>query len=157
MDERTDSLVDECKRQEESCLYTSTALFEWVKFLRVWKIFFVVAPIVLAALATALPVETSRGFGWLAGACTVLAGIATAVYKALDLDVSVEAGESVQGSPGPIPPGMARRRARRSRRIQDGVRHSHGPNGLTAFIKPSAPGTVLQKGSTQDTVWRLHL
>ncbi len=28
----------ECERQEESCLYTSTALFEWLKDLRVWRL-----------------------------------------------------------------------------------------------------------------------
>ena len=90
MDARTESLVDECKRQEESCLYTSTALFEWLKFLRCWKIFFVVAPIVLAALATALPAEADTGPGRFAAACTILAGMATAIYKALDLDISLD-------------------------------------------------------------------
>lgn len=90
MDERTQSLIEECKRQEESCLYTSTALFEWLKSLRAWKTFFVVAPIVLAAVATGLPADVRPGLEWLIGACTLLAGIATAVYKALDLDVSLD-------------------------------------------------------------------
>ena len=90
MEARTESLVDECKRQEESCLHTSTALFEWLKFLRCWKIFFVVSPIVLAVMAKALPAEADTGPGWFAAACTVLAGMATAIYKALDLDVSLD-------------------------------------------------------------------
>jgi hypothetical protein len=90
MDDPSAQLIDECRRQEESCLYTSTALFEWVKVLRRWKIFFVVAPIVLAGLATGLPTDLRPGLGWLIGTCTLLAGIATAVYKALDLDVSLE-------------------------------------------------------------------
>ena len=90
MDTLTESLVEECKRQEESCLYTSTALFEWLKFLRCWKIFFVVFPIVLAALATALPTATGTWRSGLAVACTALAGLAMAIYKALDLDVNLE-------------------------------------------------------------------
>ena len=90
MDARTDGLVDECKRQEESCLYTSTALFEWLKSLRRWKIFFVVFPIVLAGVATGLSAETDVALGRFAAACTMLAGMATAVYKALDLDVSLD-------------------------------------------------------------------
>ena len=45
MDDRTLNLIDECKRQEESCLYTSTTLFEWLKCMRVLKVIFVVAPI----------------------------------------------------------------------------------------------------------------
>ena len=89
IDTRTQNLIDECKRQEESCLYTSTALFEWLKHLRCWKLFFVVAPIVLAAVAAALP-NLSSGLGWLAAICALIAGIATAVYKALHLDVSLD-------------------------------------------------------------------
>ena len=90
MDEPAGSLIDECRRQEESCLYTSTALFEWVKILRRWKVFFVVAPIVLAGVATGLSAELRPGLGWFTATCTLLAGIATAVYKALDLDVSLD-------------------------------------------------------------------
>jgi hypothetical protein len=88
-DPRTDNLIDECKRQEESCLYTSTALFELLKHLRYWKVFFIVAPIIFAALATALP-NIFSGTGWIAAICVMLAGIATAVYKALRLDVSLD-------------------------------------------------------------------
>ena len=60
-DDRTRNVIDESKRQEESCLYTSTSLFEWLKYLRVWKTSFVVAPIVLGGLATGpwLPIVTS--------------------------------------------------------------------------------------------------
>ena len=67
------SLIDECKRQEESCLYTSTALFEWVKHLRRWKLFFVVAPIVLAGIATGLPASQQPRLEWLIAGCTLLA------------------------------------------------------------------------------------
>lgn len=91
MDARAEAIVAECKRQEESCLYTSTALFEWLKFLRYWKAIFVVSPIVLVGVATVLPTDAD---GWLRDAvvaiCTVLAGMATAIYKALDLDVSLD-------------------------------------------------------------------
>ena len=90
MDERTKSLIDECRRQEESCLYTSTALFEWAKHLRFWKIVFVVVPIVLAGAATGIQPGLSSWTGPLVTICTVFAGIATAVYKALNLDVSLE-------------------------------------------------------------------
>ena len=90
MDNHAQNLIDECKRQEESCLFTSTALFEWLKFLRCWKIFFVVAPIILAAVATGLPASLKPRLEWLTSACALLAGIAVAVYKALDLDVSLD-------------------------------------------------------------------
>ena len=91
MDERTKNLIEECKRQEESCLYTSTALFEWLKSLRIWNVGFVVVPIVLAAVATA-PLFTARpGYEWLIAICALLAGLAPAIYKALDYDVGLNA------------------------------------------------------------------
>lgn len=85
---RTRELVAECKRQEESCLYTSTALFEWLKSLRFWRGFFVVAPVVLSGIASAALLKQA-GLEWAASICAILAGIATAVYKALGLDVSL--------------------------------------------------------------------
>jgi hypothetical protein len=91
MDERTQSLIEECKRQEESCLYTSTALFEWLKYLRAWKNFFVVTPIIFAAIAAGIRANSGPGLEWLIGGCTLIAGIATAVYKALGLDVNLDA------------------------------------------------------------------
>lgn len=38
MDERTQNLVEECRRQEESSFYTSTSLYEWLKDLRFWRV-----------------------------------------------------------------------------------------------------------------------
>jgi len=90
MDERTLNLIDECKRLEESCLYTSTTLFEWLKRLRFWKAVFVVAPIILGAVAAWPILKQQTGHDWLTGVCALLAGIAPAVYKALDFDVSLE-------------------------------------------------------------------
>lgn len=52
MDSRVENLIDECKRQEESCLYTSATLFEWLKSMRRWRAFFVVGPIILGGIAT---------------------------------------------------------------------------------------------------------
>jgi hypothetical protein len=91
MDERTRKLAEECQRQEDSCLYTSAALSEWLKSLRTWRGFFVVAPIVLGSIATSSVIKTYDGSAQIAGGCALLAGMATAVYKALGLDVSPEA------------------------------------------------------------------
>src|SRR5260370_38296514 len=84
-DPRTDNLIDECKRQEESCLYTSTALFEWLKHLRYWKEFFIVAPIIFAELATALP-NIFSVTGCISAICAMLPVMATAASNALPLD-----------------------------------------------------------------------
>jgi hypothetical protein len=90
MDERTQNMIAECKRQEESCLYTSGALFEWVKWLRKLKTIFVVAPIIFGAVATMPLLRDTHGYEWLTAVCALLAGVFPAVYKALDLDISLE-------------------------------------------------------------------
>lgn len=91
MDERTQNLIDECRRQEESCLYMSTTIFEWLRSLRRWRVAFVVVPIVLGGLATWPLLAKKVEFEWVTGVCALLAGLAPAVYKALDLDVSLQA------------------------------------------------------------------
>lgn len=89
MDERTQNLVAECKRQEESCLYMSTTIFEWLRVLRRWRVVFVVGPIILGGLATWPLLARQTEFQWITGVWALLAGLTPAVYKALDLDVSL--------------------------------------------------------------------
>lgn len=84
------TLVTECKRQEESCLYTSTTLFEWLKSLRWWRVAFVVAPIILGGVATWPLLTKQSGYEWLTGGCALLAGLVPAIYKALHFDVNLE-------------------------------------------------------------------
>lgn len=89
MEPRTQNLIDECRRMEESCLYTSTTLFEWLKSLRRWKLFFVVTPILLGGLATWPLLAKQDSYKWVTGICALLAGIAPAIYKALDFDINL--------------------------------------------------------------------
>jgi hypothetical protein len=89
MDDRTQQLIVECKRQEEVCLYTSTTIYEWLKELRFSRIVFVIAPIILGSVATWELIADQVGWKWLAGTSALLAGLIPALYKALDLDVSL--------------------------------------------------------------------
>jgi hypothetical protein len=75
--------------QEESCLYTSTSLFEWLKYMRVLKVIFVVTPIVLGGVAAWPLLANQPAYKWVTAACALLAGLTPAVYKALDFDVSL--------------------------------------------------------------------
>ena len=88
MDCRIANLIDECKRQEESCLYTSATLFEWLKAMRQWRALFVVGPIVLGGIATWPLLNRQPDYEWLTAACALLAGLTPAIYKALDFDVT---------------------------------------------------------------------
>jgi hypothetical protein len=55
-----------------------------------WKGVFVVAPIILGAVAAWPILKQQTGYEWLTGVCALLAGIAPAAYKALDFDVSLD-------------------------------------------------------------------
>lgn len=98
MDNQTSNLVDECKRQEQSCLYTSTSLYELAKSRGRWRTLFVLAPILLGGIggiATLLqketfPTEWQKIVQIGASICALLAGMATAIYKALNLDVDLD-------------------------------------------------------------------
>ena len=89
MDEQTQNLIAECRRQEESCLYMSTTIFEWLKSLRWWRFVFVIVPIILGGLATWPLLSKQVGLEWFTGVCALLAGLTPAVYKALDFDVNL--------------------------------------------------------------------
>ena len=82
------ALIDECKRQDESCLYTSTALFEWLKYLRRWRKILITTPIILSAIAASAMV---KHYEWIAGSAALLAGIFPAILRALDLDKDLAA------------------------------------------------------------------
>lgn len=90
MDQRRQEIVKECKRQEESCLYTSTALFEWLKEVRHWRTAFIVLPIVAGAIAGAKILMKEPGAEWITAIAALLAGLFPAIFKALDLDVSMK-------------------------------------------------------------------
>jgi hypothetical protein len=62
MDSRIEKMVDECKRQEVSCLYTSTSLFEWLKEVRHWRTAFIVLPIIAGSIAGAKILTKEAGF-----------------------------------------------------------------------------------------------
>ena len=91
-DERTRALVTECRRQEESCLYTSTSLYVWLRRARLIRRVFIVAPLIFGALATwsVLDQPTNDWLRWLTATCALLAGLLPAVYEALKLDTHIE-------------------------------------------------------------------
>lgn len=85
-------LMAECKRQEESCLYTSTSLFIWLREARRWRVLFIVTPIVFGAIASwsVLQRPEHDWAVWIAAAAGLIAGIFPAVREALDLDLHVD-------------------------------------------------------------------
>jgi hypothetical protein len=90
MDQRAQQLVEEAKRQEESCLYTSTALFSWQKEVRVFRVAFIVIPIICSSFASARIFVRDPYFDWPVAIAALTAGLFPALFKALDLDVSLK-------------------------------------------------------------------
>jgi hypothetical protein len=89
VDPRIVALVAECKRQEESCRYTSASLFIWHKAARSWRSGFLVAPIIVGGLASS---QVLTKFGAESGAVVaailaLLAGFFPSIYVALDMDM----------------------------------------------------------------------
>lgn len=89
-EKRAQEIIAECKRQEESCLYTSTALFEWQKEVRLWRTAFIVLPIVVGSIASTKILLKDPSYEWLTAIAALLAGLFPAIFKALDLDVSLK-------------------------------------------------------------------
>jgi hypothetical protein len=90
MKARADQIVTECKRQEESCLYTSTALYHWLREVRVWRIAFIVLPIIAGSVASARILVKDPTYDLFTAFAALLAGLFPAIFKALDLDVSAK-------------------------------------------------------------------
>lgn len=86
---RIEELKKECKRQEESCLYTSTTLYIWLKVARWYNRAFVVFPIIFGSIATWGVLQTEE-YAMLTATCALLAGIIPAIDKALDFKVGVD-------------------------------------------------------------------
>jgi hypothetical protein len=88
-DQRRDAIISECRRQEESCLYTSTTLYIWLGRVRRQKQFFVVAPVILGALAGFSLLKDFTP-GWLSALLAFSAGLLPALADALSIQTSVD-------------------------------------------------------------------
>ena len=75
MDARLQEIIKECKRQEDSCLYTSTALYEWLKRVRFWRVIFIVVPIIAGSVASARILVRDPTYDWLIAISAMLAGL----------------------------------------------------------------------------------
>lgn len=88
MENKAEQLIQECRRQSEGCLYTSTSLFIWLRILRYLKVVFIVAPLILGSLAggkllLSVDAENAKAFSAI---CAFLAGLLPSIYAALKYD-----------------------------------------------------------------------
>jgi hypothetical protein len=88
MTDRAVEIAKEARRQEESCLYTSTTHYEWLRQVRRQNTIFIVAPIILGALA-GFSVLKDVGPAWLVALLAFLASLFPALANALKIQTSV--------------------------------------------------------------------
>jgi len=87
-----EELIKECKRQEESCLYTSTSLFICLRCLRSVKVLLVALPLIFGSLASSkllIPQEVEKSHPVFA-LLSFLAAIIPSLYVALKFDERLE-------------------------------------------------------------------
>lgn len=89
IEQRRREIVAEARRQEESCLYTSTSLFVWLRRVRLQKQVFVAAPIVIGGLA-GLSILQDWFYGAIAAVLAFTASLFPALADALKVETSVD-------------------------------------------------------------------
>lgn len=89
MEQRRTAIIAECRRQEESCLYTSTTLYIWLRKVRLQKRIFVIAPIIIGGIA-GLSVLQSVLEPWVIAVLAFIASLFPALADALKIQTSVE-------------------------------------------------------------------
>lgn len=88
-DPKAIAIAKECMRQSESALYTSTAMYIWLREARWVNRFFIVTPVVLASLAGLAFFRDPQNAGW-AALLALVAGLFPAIRDALRLDIHVD-------------------------------------------------------------------
>ncbi len=89
LEKRRAAIIAECRRQEESCLYTSTTLFIWLRAVRTQKQVFVAAPIVIGGIAS-LSILQDWGYEWVIAILALVASLFPALADALKIETSVD-------------------------------------------------------------------
>ncbi|HEX4334548.1 MAG TPA: hypothetical protein VH062_01470 [Polyangiaceae bacterium] len=92
-------LARECKRQFENCLYTSSTLLIWLRWLRGLKVFFTIAPIVCGSLGSwrILTASSSGTMTALGAIGSFLGGLLSTIYSALKLDTHIAEARTAAG------------------------------------------------------------
>lgn len=83
------AVAEEAMRQSESALYTSTALYIWLREARIWNRVFVITPVVMGAAAGLLFFKDPANVLW-SSMLAILTGLVPALRDALRLDIHLD-------------------------------------------------------------------
>lgn len=95
MDPRTQSLIDECHRQSENCSYTGVTFTIWLRWLKTFRLFCEVSPVIFGALAT-WKIVSQTSPTW-AAVFTLLATVIPPVYRASKNDRAIDDYQNAAG------------------------------------------------------------
>lgn len=92
MDQKYETIIQECKREEENCLYTSTTFFFWLSFLRKVKTFFISIPLILGGIASIQILSESENglIKYLIALSALIAGVLPSIFSALKVEAKIE-------------------------------------------------------------------
>jgi hypothetical protein len=88
-EERRTEIAKECLRQSESCLYTSTMLFCWLRRVRFQRQLFIAIPIILGGIA-GVSVLKNAWPDWVIAILALAASTFPALADALKIETSVD-------------------------------------------------------------------
>jgi hypothetical protein len=89
MEPRRAAIIAECRRQEESCLYTSTTLYIWLRRVRLQKQIFVGAPIIIGGVAGIALLKEALP-DWMMALMAFFASLFPALAEGLKIETSVD-------------------------------------------------------------------
>lgn len=89
IEDRRKAVIAECRRLEESCLWTSTTLYIWLRWVRHQRQFFVAAPIIIGGVA-GLSVLKAWAPDWAIALLAFVASLFPALANALKFETRVE-------------------------------------------------------------------
>lgn len=88
MYEKVESIVEEARRLEENCLYTSTTLYIWLHVVRGYNAATIILPIIFAGIAS-LAIFSDE-YKWLTAVSAMFAGIIPAMGVALKIETRID-------------------------------------------------------------------
>jgi hypothetical protein len=89
IEQRRSAIIAECRRQEESCLYTSTTLYIWLRRVRLHKQIFVGAPIIIGGVAGIALLKAALP-DWIMALMAFFASLFPALADGLKIETSVD-------------------------------------------------------------------
>ncbi|HKS63111.1 MAG TPA: hypothetical protein VJT13_15520 [Xanthobacteraceae bacterium] len=89
IERRRAAIIAECRRQEESCLYTSTTLYIWLRRVRLQRQVFVAAPILIGGIA-GIAILKDLLPDWVMAVLAFVASLFPALADGLKIETSVD-------------------------------------------------------------------